>query len=260
MRRFQLLEIEDQAWCPRTVRDAVTDYLQFVASRTTPYAPIIPVLSSALNTTGQRRIVDLCSGAAGPWPWLQPALAAAGLEVSVCLTDKYPHRAACGRPLNEDIRYSPEPVDATRVPAELTGFRTMFMAFHHFAPGQARAVLADAVRQRQGIAVFEATQRSLGALVFMLLVVPLMMLVVAPFIRPFRWSRLFWTYVIPLAPLIALFDALVSCLRTYSIGELRELTTAMPASDYRWEIGSLRKEGAPMTITYLIGVPLQPRL
>jgi len=40
-----------------------------------------------------------------------------------------------------------------RVPDELTGFRTIFSAFHHFRPEEARAVVADAAHQRQGIAV-----------------------------------------------------------------------------------------------------------
>src|SRR5262245_54392038 len=115
----------------------------------------------------------------------------------------------------------PQPVDATRVPDELPGFRTMFSAFHHFRPEQASAVLADAVRMRQGIGVFEGTQRRPLALLLMLLV-PLAVLITTPFIRPFRWSRLLWTYLIPIVPIVALFDALVSCLRTYSIEELRD--------------------------------------
>ena len=31
-----------------------------------------------------------------------------------------------------------------------------------------------------------------------------------PFVRPFRWSRLLFTYVIPLIPLLVLFDGTVS--------------------------------------------------
>ena len=130
----------------------------------------------------------------------------------------------------------------------------MFSAFHHFRPEQACAVLADAVHQRQGIAVFEGTQHSVLALLLMLLV-PLMVLLVTPFIRPFRWSRLLWTYLIPLMPLIALFDGLVSCLRTYNIKELHDLTAKLDANDYHWNIGTVKSTAGPIPITYLIGVP-----
>ena len=255
--RFQLIEIHDQDWCPRMVRDAETDYLQFTIATTKPYAAMIPVLATALQCAGARHILDLCSGAAGPWLWLHPVLAERGVNVSVCLTDKWPNREGfdqAGGLTHQAIRYHAQPVDATRSPGELPGFRTMFTAFHHFRPEQARAVLADAVEKRQGIAVFEATQRS-GLALLLTLLVPLMVLVMTPFVRPFRWSRLALTYLIPVLPLVMLFDGLVSCLRTYSVQELRELTARLDAHDYRWNIGAVKGKASPIPVTYLIGVP-----
>jgi len=73
--------------------------------------------------------------------------------------------------------YLPEPVDVTGVPDELVGFRTLFSAFHHFRPEQARAILGDAVRKHQGIAIFEGTYHSALAM-FLMLLVPLMVLLV----------------------------------------------------------------------------------
>jgi hypothetical protein len=115
-------------------------------------------------------------------------------------------------------------------------------------------VLADAVRDRQGIGVFEATQRSPLALALTLLA-PLMVLLVTPLIRPFRWSRLLWTYLFPLVPLVTLFDGLVSCLRTYSVQDLRDLTAGLGTSDYHWEMGTVKSKTTPIPITYLLGVP-----
>jgi hypothetical protein len=122
MKRLHLLEIQDQDWCPRAIRNAVTDYLQFVIAKTKPYAAMVPILTTALQRTGTREILDLCSGAGGPWLWLQPIRAGRGLNVSVCLTDKYPNLDAIGqacRPPDQTVRYHPQPVDATRVPDEL---------------------------------------------------------------------------------------------------------------------------------------------
>ena len=258
MKRLHFIEIHDQHWCPRMVRDALTEYLQFTIAATKPYAAMAPILTRALQRTGTRQVLDLCSGAGGPWQWLHPLLAERGVNVSVCLTDNYPNQRAFGRSsrlTNPAISYLPQPVDATRGPGELPGFRTMFTAFHHFDPEHACAVLADAVRRRQGIAVFEATERSIRALLLMLLV-PLMVLLMTPFIRPFRWSRLLWTYLIPLVPLVALFDGLVSCMRTYSVRELHELIEGLNAKDYQWEIGKVKSTAGPIPITYLIGVPI----
>src|SRR6185436_5019865 len=173
MKRLHLIEIHDQDWCPRMVRDGETDYLQFVIATTKSYAAMVPILAAALQRTGTRQVLDLCSGAAGPWLWLQPVLAERGVSVSVCLTDKYPNLGAfrqSSQLTHQSITYHRQRVDATRVPEELTGFRTIFSAFHHFRPEQARTVLADAVDKRQGIAVFEGTQHSVLALLLMLLV------------------------------------------------------------------------------------------
>jgi hypothetical protein len=85
------------------------------------------------------------------------------------------------------------------VPARLAGFRTLFTAFHHFRPADARAILAAAVRDRQGIAIAEASSRSAAALAMMALV-PLAVWALTLAIRPFRWSWLFWTYLVPVIP------------------------------------------------------------
>jgi hypothetical protein len=261
MKRIHLLEIHDQDWCPRAIRDALTDYLQFVIAKMKGYAPVVPVLAAALQQTATRQVLDLCSGAGGPWFWLQPVLAERGLHVSVCLTDKYPNPEALGTSsalnrAHQAIRYLPEPVDVRKVPDQLAGFRTLFSAFHHFRPEQARTILADAVRKRQGIAIFEGTHHSALAMLLMLLV-PLMVLLVTPFIRPFRWSRLFWTYLVPVIPFLILFDGMVSCFRTYTVQELRKLTEDLGANNYQWDLGELKDPRSPIPITYLIGVPIE---
>jgi len=184
MKRVHLFEIHDQEWCPETIRQAETEYLQFVIAKMKGYAPMVPVLAAMLERTGARQVLDLCSGAGGPWPWLVPVLAKQGIKVSVCLTDKYPNVNALEQSthvVDYGIRYHPQPVDALRVSEELAEFRTMFSSFHHFRPEQARAILSDAVGRCEGIAVFEGTRHTPLAMVLMLLV-PLMVLIMTPFI------------------------------------------------------------------------------
>ncbi|HWN66477.1 MAG TPA: hypothetical protein VNM90_02495, partial [Haliangium sp.] len=85
---------------------------------------------------------------------------------------------------------------------------------------------------------------------------PLIVLATTPFIRPFHWSRLLWTYAVPVVPLACLWDGMVSVLRIYSPEELQALLADVPGSDeYVWDIGQLRVARAPAQITYLIGRP-----
>jgi hypothetical protein len=233
--RLHLVEIHDLPWCPRSLRDALTDFLAFFVDVGRAYDAAGPLLGAAVARTKARRIVDLCSGAGGPWRRL-----ATQVGVPVVMTDLYPHSV------------SVQQVDARAVPAGLDGFRTIFTAFHHFAPADAHAILADAVRRGQGIAIFEIARRA-----------PLEIAVVAftwlgtvlavPFMRPWRWSRFFWTYLPPILPLVGTFDGVVSCLRTYSRAELGQLVRGLDT--YDWDIGEFRAGSSPLRGSYLIGTP-----
>jgi len=254
--RLHLLEIAEQPWCPRAVRDGLTDYLAFVVDRGRAYAAAVPLLARALDATrpsvsAPAAVVDLASGAGGPWKALAAELAELDVPVRVCLTDLHPNADAYARLAAESggaVAGRAEPVPADAVPPALYGFRTMFSAFHHFAPAAARRVLADAAARGAGIAVFEATRRDVRAVVLTLLT-PLLVLLATPFIRPFRWSRLLWTYVVPAIPLVVLFDGVVSCLRTYTPDELRALAAGIDG--LRWEAGEAGS--GPVPVTYLLG-------
>jgi hypothetical protein len=72
--------------------------------------------------------------------------------VEVCLTDKYPNRRAFAHERMaslKKIHFSVEAVDATQVPGDLNGFRTIFTSFRHFRPKEARAILQNAVDNQE---------------------------------------------------------------------------------------------------------------
>jgi hypothetical protein len=259
MKRLQLVELEDLPWWPRVFRDAATDYLVTALRFSSTYIRLAPRLAAALKRSGATRIIDLCSGGGGPWADLYPALCAAGAEVSVCLTDKYPNIEAFANVAAKapGVRFEVESVNATDVPQHLAGFRTVFTAFHHFRPADARAILAAAVCDRQGIAVCEAASRTPAA-VAMMLGVPLAVWFMTPFIRPFRWSRLFWTYIVPVIPAAVLFDGVVSILRIYTPEEMMAMAREVGSDAFDWEAGLEYPAGSPIPIPYLIGIPRPP--
>jgi hypothetical protein len=260
MRRIQFIEFHDQPWFPSSVRDYVTDALQFGFNLFNVYAAIVPLLRRAMEATGRQSIVDMCSGAGGPWARLSKELdshksPADAPALQIYLTDKYPNLGAFEkvRAASEGcIGFYPGSVDATRVPRELKGLRTMFTSFHHFLPDTGRAILQDAVDAGEGIGIFEIPSRSLSAIGLTFGFV-LVLFVCTPWIRPFRWARLLWTYLLPIIPFVLLFDGVVSCLRTYQPQEMLEIVDRLTANDYEWEAGELPTRFVP--ITYLVGYP-----
>lgn len=257
LRRVHLFEIHEQAWLPDSLRDAVTDILQWILNLTKIYVAVEPRLRAALKRSRASHVVDLCSGAGGPWLWMQERLASQKTPVDVWLTDKYPNETASRtiqKRTNRGLQYYLSPVEATRIPRDLQGFRTLFTAFHHFPPEEARALVRQAVEHREGIAIFELPRRSITAVVGCFLFL-LGAFLAVPLMRPFRWSRLFWTYLIPLAPLILCFDGLVSCLRAYSLTELSEIAQIHAAQGYQWQFGEEQRGKFSLKVTYLVGFP-----
>ena len=257
MRRIQFFEIHEQSWFPSFLRDDVTDALQHGMVFLRAYAPVVPLVQRAMGSEISQSILDLCSGGGGPWPHLSRNLNGNTRTNQVCLSDKFPNLRAfqnvSGKSENH-ITYFDEPVDAMKVPRRLRGFRTMFSSYHHFPPDEARAVLQDAVDAGESIGIFEVTRRAPLAIGLMF---PwaFLVFVTTPWIRPFRWSRLFWTYLIPIVPIVVLFDGVVSCLRTYRPEELRKITEKITGTAYHWQAGEHAKSGTKLPITYLIGQP-----
>lgn len=256
MPRLHLFEFEDQDWFPATWRDYGTDFLQFLTARTNAFRPVLPLLEKALKACGTPRIVDLASGGGGGWLGLGVELAEKFPGLRITLTDAFPNlpafRRAAAQPF---IDYIETPVSALQVPAGLEGVRSLFLAFHHFRPAEARRILQNALDSGNPVAVFEGQGRNLPSLLAMFFS-PLTVLLATPFIRPFRPGRIFFTYLLPVVPLFVWWDGLVSALRTYSVGELNCLIGELKGSErFAWETGTLKS--GPSTITYLLGLPVR---
>jgi hypothetical protein len=260
--RLQLFEFEDLPWFPRVIRAGMMDYLRFMISALGTYQPIVPLLQSALQQTKQLQILELGAGAGGGTEGVLRTLQNTGLpQARICLTDLYPQPAAWQLLARRTpgLDYEVASVNASAVPPTLTGFRTIFSAFHHFSPPMAEAILADAVRQRAGIGVFEGAGKHWAEIGLALTVLPVAQLLITPFIRPFRLSRLFFTYLVPLIPLFTIWDGCVSILRMYPPEQLLALARrADPAATFTWQAGKVRHWWGP-EVTYLVGIPQENR-
>lgn len=251
MRRYQLFEFLDQAWLPARLRVAATAYLR-AAHAATPFPGLwAEKISRVLEDCGRDQIVDLGSGSGGPMHLVVKEMAAQGRRPRVTLTDLHPVRSASG------IDYWPNPVNATDVPAELRGLRTLFLTFHHFAPSTAVSVLRNAFDQREPICIFEVTSRT-GTAVAVSFLIPLFVFLITPTIRPVSAFQIFFTYLIPVIPLLGFWDGIVSQLRTYSVADFGELTGELRSDDYIWECGYIDAQRVPFRTCYLIGSP-KPR-
>jgi hypothetical protein len=258
MGRVHLFELEDQPWFPAVLRDAGTAYLRLAADVTGQPGYMAPKIAEVLRATGVTRLVDLCSGGAGPMPAVVDHLKTEeGIEATAVLTDLYPNvktLEAVASSSDGAVAVHPDSVDATRVPDSLTGLRTLFNALHHFRPEDARRMLQAAVDAKQPIAAFDVSERSVPFLVGILFA-PIVFALTCPFLRPFDWRWIVFTYLIPIIPFFVMWDGFVSGLRWYSLPELQELVDSIDGESFEWETGRIKVGNQPAHVTYLIGRP-----
>jgi len=253
MGRIHLFEFEDQKWFPTFLRNYGTDFLQFLSNKTKLYKPIIPIIEKGLQKSNAHQIIDLGSGGGGGLIWLNTELKKEIPDLKIILTDYYPNVPAFeyAKKQADNFEFIEESVDARDVPKELKGLRTQFLSLHHFKPNEAKLILQNTIDSNSTIAVFEAQERSFASILAMVFS-PLSVLFTTPFIRPFKFGRIIFTYLIPIVPLFVLWDGIVSSLRTYSVKEMNELIANLAGAEtYDWEIEKIKS--GPGVILYLLG-------
>ncbi|MCA9706056.1 MAG: hypothetical protein KDK70_09435 [Myxococcales bacterium] len=268
MKRVHVLEFEDLGWFPAWLRIPMTNLL-VVFGRVYGVVPVLAALvARVLEQQGLDQIVDLGSGSGGTMPDVLAHLRrrpAAG-HVSLTMTDRYPNRDAVARfgaQGDPQVRYLPDPVDATELASAPAGLKTMINCFHHMRPAQARAILASAQRSRQPILVYELGDNALPfalwcvALPLALPLVAITALVLTPLVRPLTLRQLLLTYVIPLVPIFYAWDGQASVPRIYTFDDLDELLAGLESPGYRWEKGYATGERGRKVGTYLLGVPTE---
>lgn len=253
MSRVHLFEFEDLTWFPSFLRDYMTDFLQFLTNKTKLFKSIIPILEKGIGKSEGNQIIDLGSGGGGGLLWLSTELQKSNPNLKIILTDLFPNISAFEytKQQGSNFEYIADAVDARDIPKELKGLRTQFLSLHHFKPEDVKKILQNAIDNKSNIAIFEGQERSFASILAMFFS-PISVLIITPFIRPFKIGRIFFTYIIPLVPLFVWWDGIVSSLRTYSVNEMKQIVSELNHSDeYDWEIDRIKS--GPVVNLYLLG-------
>jgi hypothetical protein len=211
---------------------------------------------------GEKHIVDLCSGGGGYIEQVYEGLDRIERDCcTVTLTDKYPNVSAyqlISDRTNGKIGYCGDSIDVFNVPKELKGFRVLYSAVHHFKPEQVKSIVRDAVNSNASIGIFDGGEKNIRAILGILIIHPIAFLLFTPFLKPFKFSRLFFTYIIPIIPLYTIWDGIVSILRMYQPEELLEMAELVGSRNYTWKSGRTKNRFG-LSASYLIGYPKEIR-
>lgn len=253
-----LFEFEDLSWFPAVIRDGGTDYLRYLLTAGNIYKPVTAFIIEGLEKTKAEQLIDLCSGGGGAIAQVQQNIKEQnGQDVRIILTDKFPNKNTfefLRQRSHGKINYTGDNIDATNVPLSLKGFRTIFSGIHHFDKHTVKLVIKDAVDAKEGIGIFDGGDKNILVIIGIILLHPVAMLLFTPFFKPFRWSRLLFTYIIPLIPLYTIWDGVVSIIRLYRPAELLQLAKEVDDSNYIWKAGKVKNK-LGINVAYLVGYP-----
>ncbi len=208
-------ELEDYNWFPTTLRNFQTEFIGFVVSKFNVYGGFVEHLKK--NSLLSQTMTDLCSGSGEP--------ATSIFKKSNCfkelvLTDLYPNFLNTS---DERISYETKSMDVLAMEFNRDGCYTMFNAFHHFS-NESKLEIIQKIQESGSNAFFaEILEPRLVCLLKVILATSLGTIIFTPFIQPFSFKRLLFTYIIPVNILTITFDGIVSVLKSRSHKQYQKL-------------------------------------
>lgn len=239
MKRVHLFEFGDQKWVPKLFRKFLHELLQYQVGRF--YRPLLPTLVNWLQLNQLEKVTDLASGAGGPWlcfvPEIQKIIPAFQLELS----DKVPLKVA-------DFKYLHDETDISKPSHLPKGALTIFTAFHHLKPLEAQSFLTTLSVTKQPFLVAEFVERKPARILGMLFS-PLVVFIDTLKMRPISLLRILFTFLIPVVPLMYLWDGAISHARAYSISDFNQMTKGISSSSYSFGSVQVKNEDHGMQVT-----------
>jgi len=203
------------------MRQYQVDFLGGVSKIAGLYRPC----SELLQSFHAKKIVDLASGNGQSTQTVLSELD----KVVVDYTDKFPPQS----------RLSITRLDLLNDPLPDADLFTMFNGMHHFCEAEISEVIKR-IPIRSHFLFIEPIGPRLGSFIKVSFTTIILPFLLVPFLKPFRWDRLFITYLLPLGPLICFYDGVVSVLKCYSMNELRSLASELSTKERSIKAGRVR--------------------
>ena len=257
MKRIHLFEFMDLNWYPKVLRNIQTNILQVIMKTTKAFDHTIPYIQSIIESTGNKTIIDLCSGASGPWERIYKKLP--DEHINILLSDKYPNInifQAIKKRSDNRIGYIGESIDvlSTEYSKDIT--YTIFTGFHHFRPNEIKMFLGDIQKNESSICIFDYVPNKLLIILLtpITIIISFLQFYILSFlVRPYTVQQLLFTNIIPIVPIVSAWDGFVSGLRKYSKKELIKIIGTLKSKNYNWIVENDTQLSKGTPLVYLLG-------
>lgn len=239
-------ELEDYGWFPHRLRQYQMDFIGNLVPWVQLYRPLVPVAQQLMRQNALQQITDCCSGNGAPAIYIQQQLRPLP---PLTLTDKYPQSI----PATAKANYTTTPVDVLQLMPQPHQLYTLFNAFHHFSTIEQQALLQRFADAKACCMIAEILEPNVWVLFKIFLTTTLVQLLVAPFVKPFSWGRLLFTYLLPINLLTVTYDGIISVLKSKSQSGYAQLLAKVQAPGYTFTVKKVRQLTG--NIIYITGYP-----
>ncbi|KAH7312483.1 hypothetical protein B0I35DRAFT_437114 [Stachybotrys elegans] len=249
VRRMQSMSLSNTSWFPPLLKECIQNSMAHACNMKLPgqnmsaaeLAAGLLVREFGAAALSSHTIVDFCAGGGSMAPAIEDAvngfLGAEGLQpVDFVRKNLRP-------PGVQAVETSASSTPwRRRMPGRGNGNKVMRLfnlAFHHLDDEAARGAIRDCIECGAGFVILELQDRTLESFVADTLL-PLGVVLVAPYYA-WQWSMpaLFvFTWLLPVIPLVLIWDGYASSLRTREPEEVEELVSSCGADASQWVLRS----------------------
>jgi len=203
-------------------------YLGFFYKLFGYYKLWVPGFSEFIKEVHSTKIMECCSGSGETLELIRSQLNGKEFEkVEFLLSDIQPHPEFVkniNQSADTSLRYIEQSVDVTEMKEEFNYPKIFINSFHHFSEDQVENIFKVNFEQGNEIIIMEYVRNSLMGYLSMLMG-PVIVFLTLPFVVKLKHLPIMaiFTYLIPLFPLMMLWDGCVSCLHEYSERKLTKL-------------------------------------
>jgi hypothetical protein len=208
-------ELEDYSWFPSLLRNFQVEYIGFVAVKLNIYELFIDHLQTLPQP--MQTMTDLCSGSG------EPAISIfrkSGCFTHLTLSDKFPISLKLN---DEQISDEIQKIDVLKMEFKHGTCYTMFNSFHHFKDAEKLKIIHKIQKSGSDAFIVEVLQPTIYCFFKIVITTTIGVLFLTPFIAPFSFKRLFFTYIIPLNILTITFDGIVSVFKSRSVKQYQKM-------------------------------------
>jgi hypothetical protein len=241
--RAHLFEFMDQGWVPVSLRVTLRRILERANGRPfrTYYRWVAREVLAAGVAGGAVELAELGAGTAPVTRELLRQGCPAGMRLTPCdLTPDVPAYRRLEAQAGAQVVPCYEAVDFTR-PRAWSSDAVLYLSatFHHVAPEARPAVLAALAGCGARVLVFEPLRRNVASMVFVFFsIVPALLLPLLEIRRGRFLQDALWCWVVPVAPLMFVWDGLASCWRMWTDEEWRAALAGVLGEERRYTVES----------------------